>query len=150
LAGPGRNEAEHAADGGEGAARGAGTGDGSGGSRLGEEGFDLAGVGGGLGAKGDDQPTTASGERGAAVRTGGMRAARPWCAAGGEAGEGVVEAARGAGDVGPEGDDQGGVEGVAEEAAGDESGNAGQDDTEADGEVGSAGEGGAGLHGLDS
>jgi hypothetical protein len=68
--------------------------------------------------------------------------------AGGEAGEGAVEAARGAGEVLPERDDQGSVERVAQEATRDEGGEAGQDDAEAGGEVGSAGEGGAGLHGL--
>jgi hypothetical protein len=132
------------------AARRAGTGEGVGGGWLGQEGCELAGVGGGLGAEGANQPTTAGGERGAVVRAGGVEAAGPWCAAGGEASEGVVEAARGAGDVGPERDDQGGVERVAQEAAGDEGGEAGQDDGEAGGEVGSAGEGWAGGHGINS
>jgi hypothetical protein len=65
----------------------------------------------------------------------------------GEAGEGAVQAARGAGEVLPERDDQGSAEGVGQEAAGDQGGETEQDASEPAGEVGSEGEGGAGLHG---
>jgi hypothetical protein len=77
----------------------------------------------------------------------GLRGARARRKAGGEAGEGAVEVARGAGEVLPERDDQGGAEWVAQEAPRDQGGEGEQDDAEAGGEVGSAGEGGTGGHG---
>jgi hypothetical protein len=69
---------------------------------------------------------------------------------GGEAGEGADEAAGGAVEMGPERDDQGGAEGVAQEAAGDQGGETEQDGAETVGEIGSAGKGGADRHGINS
>jgi hypothetical protein len=147
-----RGEAEHAADGGESAARREGVCQRVGRLRLGEEEFELAGVDGGLGAEGGDQPASAGGERGLGMRAAGVgpRGTRARRKAGGEAGEGAGEAARGAGEVRPERDDQRGAEGVAQEAAGDKGGEAEEDAAEPAGEVGSEGKDGAGLHGKDS
>jgi len=148
-AGPARGEAEHATDRGESATRRQRTGEGVGGGRLGQQGFDLAGVSGGLRAEGGHQPATAGGQHGRAARAGGagLRGARARRKAGGEAGEGALQTACGVGEVGPEREDQGGVERVAQEATGDEGGEARQDGAEPVGEVGSEGEGGTGGHG---
>jgi hypothetical protein len=144
LAPAGGHEAEHAADGGEGAPRREGTGEYVGGFRLGQQGFDLAGAGGGLGADGGDQPASTGGKRGLEMGAGGVGfcRARARREARGEAGEGAVEAARGAGEVLPEGDDQGSAEGIAQETTGDEGGESEQDGSEPVDEVGSGGVGG--------
>jgi hypothetical protein len=129
LSPAGRDEAEHATDGGEGAPRRQGTGERVGGLRLGQQGFDLAGAGGGLGADGGDQPASTGGERGFGMGAGvGFRRTLARREARGKAGEGTVEAARGAGEMLPEGDDQGSAEGIAQEAAGDEGGESEQDE----------------------
>jgi hypothetical protein len=147
LAPAGRDEAEHATDRGEGAARRQRTGERAGGFRLGQHGCELAGAGGGLGADGGDQPASTGGKRRLGMGAGvGFCRALARREARGKAGEGTVEAARGAGEVLPEGDDQGSTEGVAQEAAGDEGGESEQDGAEPVSEVGSGGAGGHGNY----
>jgi hypothetical protein len=146
-------EAEHAADRGEGAA-GGGAGEQVGGGGIGQQRLELGGAGGGLGAEGADQPGACGGKgraaAGAAVVAGAGPRRRQ--GAGGEAGEQAVEAARGAGEVLPKRDDEGGMKWVVEEAAGDKGGEVAEDDAEAGhaegwGEVGGGGEW-RGVHGL--
>jgi hypothetical protein len=120
-------EAEHAADRGESAARG-GAGEQVGGGGIGQQRIELGGEGGCLGAEGTDQPGACGGKgraaAGAAVVAGAGPRRRD--GAGGEAGEQALKTARGAGEVLPERNDEGGVKRVVEEAAGDEGGEVGE------------------------
>ena len=134
-------QAQHATEWAEDAGSGGGCGEEVGDAGLGEEGFELGSVGGGLLREGTDQPAMAGGERGG---SGGVRAVGPgwaglWQAVGGDAGHQAVEAAGGAGEAGPERDDEGLETGVAEETVRHQGGEAGDDQAEPTGEVGGEG-----------
>jgi hypothetical protein len=136
-------QAQHAAERAEDAAGSGGCGEEVGDTRFGEQGFELGGVDGGLLRQGADEPAVAGGERGR-LGGAGFWATEPWRAelwqaVGGEAGHQVVEAAGGAGEAGPERDDEGHEAGIAEETVRHQGGEAGHDQGDPTGEIGGKG-----------
>jgi hypothetical protein len=110
-----------------------------GGGGLGEQAFQLRGIAGPLVAERSDEPEAAGRERARAAGAAGMRAAGLWQTTGGEQRHQALAAAGGAGEAGPERDDEGDEAGREREAPGDEGGEGGQDEAEPAGEVGGVG-----------
>ncbi len=104
------------------------------GGGFGKDGFELDGVGDGLVAEIGDEPAAGAGEVDG-VRAGvAARFARAGGLAGGEAGGEALEAGGGAGEAGPERDDDADAARIAQEGVRDEGGEGHEEDAQARGE----------------